>query len=170
MKRNSIIATVAVVIITVCSLLFYSQVLSANKTTSPNREHWVSYNRITKTITVAEANSDLRYYFDDYTNPTFFWSPNSRFLAMTITDESGNRRSKVLDIELNNNTIIPTQLDTQASITEEKSAQVVVREWIDNDNIVVNISYYSEERRGTVRGSFVFTLSSYMLNEIREEL
>jgi len=156
-KRNPLIILVGfLVIVSVAGIyLFYSFVLTANRTTSPDRERWVTYNRITNVIIVENNSGDVQlgWRIGGFENPTFLWSPNSRFLAIT-----GNHRAEIMDTELSNSTVVPTELDIQ-----ENHAQIDGIYWHDNDNVLVWFTYPPDEYGQTISGSFLFEFSSYAI-------
>jgi len=166
-KRNRLILLSFLVIVLIAGIyLFYDLVITANKTTSPDGERWASYNRITNTTTVENNSGDvnLRWHIGGLENPSFLWSPNSRFLATTFTAADGNRRAEIMDTEQNNSTIVPTELDIQTiEDLPHTIAQIDGIYWHDNDNVSVWFTYPSDEHGQTISGSFLFEFSSYTI-------
>jgi len=166
-KRNHLILLGVLVIALVVGIyLFYSLVITANRTTSPDGERWASFNRITN-VTIVENNSgdvQLGWRIGGLENPVFLWSPNSRFLAITSTAADGNRRAEIMDTELNNSTMIPTELDIQTiEKLPDSNPQIDGIEWHDNDNVLVQFTYPADEYGQIISGSFLFEFSNYTI-------
>jgi len=160
MRNRIILAGLSYLILVAGIYLFYNLVMTANRTTAPDGERWASFNRITN-ITIVENNSgdvQLGWRIGGLQNPTFLWSPNSRFLAITSTAADGNRRAEIMDTELNNSTMIPTELDIQ-----KNHAQIDGIDWHDNDNVLVWFTYPPDEYGQTISGSFLFEFSSHAI-------
>lgn len=154
------ISVVTGALVIISTFFFYTLVLAANRTTSPGKMYQATYNRITNVITVSMVNSNMKWHFGECKAPAFLWSPDNRFLAMTASDTSGNRRIEILNTETSSSISVPTQ------IIDERYANVEAVEWLDNNNVLVDFVLPSGDLGQEKSGQFIFEPSSYTVKEL----
>jgi hypothetical protein len=146
-------------------------VIFANITISPDKEYIAWYNRISKVVTVGKTTTLTKWHFGNSESPSFLWSPNSEFLAMTFSEANGNRFSEIMDIEHSYNILVPTQSYIQTfneetqTINKNKNAKVEITKWLDNKHVLVEFSWPSDKPGKTIAGWFNFEFSTYSIKQ-----
>lgn len=183
LSKKSVISALIGILLIVGVFLVFTFFIHANRTVSPNHEYVAWYNRFLKVITVETMSTHTESNFANCESPTFFWSPNGKFLAMTTTDTAdGNQFSQIMDLKHHDMCLVPTKSTIQTYIQKlnnepqptEKNLKnaidttkwsVKITKWLDNKNVVVEFSWPSDKPNNTTAGKFVFEVSTYSMKQ-----
>ena len=174
MKNRRVILLCLISIVLVVGIcLVYTLVITANKTVSPNNEYMVSYNRLTKTITLKSlAESGVIWRLKGH-DPAFLWSPDSKRLAVTNTASVVGHRGEIYDIEHSNSMVFSGKTamqillgQTPTTDTDDNRIGTEITKWINNDNVEVNFFLPLDSMGQTAAGQYIFEISSARIKEI----
>ena len=162
MKRTIMTIVLIGAVAALLASLFYYHMIAADMTISPTLEYRVSYNRLTKVITVKQINNgaaeSAEWRIGDVKAPVFLWSPNGKYLAISATDAEGNSRAEIMDLENGSSTWINTLLDIE--ISGEEHAQVQIVRWLEDGSVLAEFSYPPDGSGNTAHGTFIFDMSN----------
>ena len=166
-KRRVTVLVLLALLLAVGIGLFYNFVIEANKTTSPDGAYQVSYNRLTKVITVRRLGTDIRWYEGECEEPTFLWSPDSRYLARNISGANGIRRAEIMDMErsVSMTTLakegIQQQYEQTRTQNQESGECVEIVRWLDNEHVLMEFSWPSDIPGETMSGWCVYDFAAW---------
>ena len=170
MKRKVIIISIlSILIIIAGTAAFYNFVLASNRLQSPNGEYLATYNRLTETVTVSSQTRDIEWRIQNGTDPEFLWSPNSRQLVIITTYSNGMRLSNIMEVERNSSVHVPSDvawLGQAAEFGVIHADSVEVTQWLDDNSVAVQFSWFNAEQGKTVSGQYVFIMPDYEIKEL----
>jgi hypothetical protein len=171
-NKKLIIRILAGLILILGLFIIFAFFIYSNITISPNKEYMAWYNRFSKVVTVEKIDTHTTWSFGDCENPSFLWSPNSKFLAKTFTEDNGNRFSDIMDIEHSYTMLVPTKSaiqefnkSTQTIVKDKENTKVEITRWLDNKHVLVEFSWPSDKPGIIIAGWFNFEFSTYSIKQ-----
>jgi len=170
-RRRIILVTVLCIVLISGICLFYNLVITAKKTVSPNKEYTVTYNRLTKTITLKSLDEGGIVWRLSGHDPAFLWSPNSKLLAVTNTAPVVGRRAEIIDIEHSNSMVLGSKTDIQIMLgqtptMDDNRIKTEITKWIDDDSVEIEFYIPPDGIGQMAAGCYTFEISSFSIKEI----
>ncbi|MDR1132181.1 MAG: hypothetical protein LBL15_07175 [Oscillospiraceae bacterium] len=172
-KRGLLIGTgLTVVGLVAASCLFYRFVITADKTLSPSKDYQASFNRLSNTITVEQLSTGAKRHTAECYDPDFFWSPDSRYLAVNISYANGARRAEIKDLVHNNTSSTLTKSGIQDGFEDTRThnqddyACIEITKWLDNRYVIIEFSWPSDTPGENIAGWCVYDCTSRTVTEL----
>ena len=146
-------------------------VINADRTVSPTGEYQVSYNRLTKVITLRQFSTGAVSYEGKCYDPVFLWSPDGKYLAKNISGPDGSRRAEIGDLEHSAVYNTPSKSTIQEMYAETRTQNqnpyecVEILKWLDDSRVMIHFSWPSDTEGENIMGWYVFDFTSYTIDE-----
>lgn len=180
LRKKAVITLILLsVIAVIVGAVYYINATNSSKTISPNGEYTVSYNKFAKIITTLHLQSKVSSYltasgWNPAKNPDFFWSPDSRYLAIVYSDVQGYKWTEVIDFVNNSGLTIPMKSEIQDLREETRTsdpynnsnAEVYITEWLDNTHALVKFSWPSDTSVKIISGWYTCVVPSHSVIDL----